>query len=77
MGDLSALGRIVMLLGVVVTACGFLIWRFPGVFGLIGKLPGDISIHGDRFSVFVPISSSILISALLSLAVFAVSRLVK
>ena len=33
----------------------------------LGRLPGDIVIEGDRFSLYVPITTMILISVLASL----------
>lgn len=41
--------------------------RLPGLFGLIGKLPGDILIKRDNFTFYFPITTSTLASVILSL----------
>ena len=47
---------------------------FAGVrFGL-GRLPGDIVIDRDGFVLYLPITTSILVSLLLSLILWLVSR---
>jgi hypothetical protein len=40
--------------------------RLPGL-GPIGKLPGDILIKREHFSLYFPITTSLLLSAILSL----------
>jgi hypothetical protein len=42
-------------------------------FGL-GRLPGDIAIDRDGFVLYLPITTSILVSLLLSLILWLVSR---
>lgn len=43
-------------------------------FGWFGKLPGDISIKRDGFSFYFPLTTSILISVLLSLLAYFLSK---
>ena len=43
-------------------------------FGWVGKLPGDISIKRDGFSFYFPLTTSILISVVLSLLVYFLSK---
>jgi hypothetical protein len=43
-------------------------------FGWFGKLPGDISIKRDGFSFYFPLATSILISVVLSLLVYFLSK---
>lgn len=50
--------------------------RVPGIgslFGWFGKLPGDISIKRDNFSLFFPLGTSLLLSVVLSLLFYLVS----
>jgi len=62
---MSAMGRLLILSGVVLIICGALflfIGRFPGM----RRLPGDILIQRDQFTFYFPITTSILISVVLS-----------
>ncbi len=42
--------------------------------GWFGKLPGDMSVKRDGFSFYFPLTTSILISAVLSLLVYFLSK---
>lgn len=69
------LGLILILLGVVTAAAGALLWA--GVsFSWLGRLPGDIRIVKPGFSIFIPITTCIVISIIAS-AVFYVIRMLR
>jgi len=62
----SALGKMLILLGVFIILIGLFLLlgdRIPW----IGKLPGDIIIRKEKFSFYFPITTSIIISVLLTL----------
>lgn len=61
------MAKLLMILGAVAFLLG-LAWYFvPGLFGWIGKLPGDIRIEGENSRVFIPFTSMIIISLVLSI----------
>lgn len=64
---MSAMARILVLLGCCLVLAG-LLWPWLGRFPL-GRLPGDIVIRRDGFTLYLPITSCILVSLLLSLVV--------
>jgi hypothetical protein len=51
---------------------GVLVRFAPGVFGWFGNLPGDIRIESENTSVFIPITSMIVVSVGLTLLINAV-----
>jgi hypothetical protein len=59
------IGRALIILGLVLVAVGFL-WPLISKVGL-GRLPGDIVIEREGFRLYVPITTSLLISAVLTL----------
>jgi uncharacterized protein HemY len=77
----SGIGRLLIITGLSVAAIGVLLAlaeKWPGVgaaFGWIGKLPGDLSITRERFSLYVPIATSLVFSILLSLVFYILSWL--
>jgi DUF2905 family protein len=74
-GPLGSLGRMLLVLGAVIALVGLLLVvaeRFPGL--RIGRLPGDVSIGKDRFRLYVPLGTSILLSIALSLLLWLLGR---
>ena len=76
MSEWGGLGKAFIGIGLAVAVVGALLLlaeRVPGVshlFGWIGKLPGDISIKRDNFSLFLPLGTSIFLSVLASLVLY-------
>lgn len=64
-GQTMDIGRALIIFGIVLVAVGFL-WPVIGRLGL-GRLPGDIVIEREGFRLYVPITTSLLISAVLTL----------
>jgi hypothetical protein len=60
------LAKILIIAGSVLLVAGLLMTWAPGLLGWFGKLPGDIRIERPSGSVFIPITSSILVSVVLS-----------
>jgi formate hydrogenlyase subunit 3/multisubunit Na+/H+ antiporter MnhD subunit len=65
-------GRFLVLLGLVLIAAG-LLWMVGSRLGL-GKLPGDIIVRRDRFSVYFPVTTGVIISLVLSVVLWLFSR---
>lgn len=68
------LGRILIVLGAVLVVVGLLIVDLSRFHLPIGRLPGDISWHGKGWSFSFPLATSILLSVLLSLLLWAINR---
>ena len=59
----------IILIGLLITAWGGLLYWVPGVFSWFGKLPGDIHIKGDGYSLHIPITSMLVVSVILNLLI--------
>jgi len=57
--------RILIILGIVLVVVG-LLWPWLGKLPF-GRLPGDVAVEREQFSVYFPITSMILLSLLVSL----------
>ena len=67
-------GKAIFVLGVVIVLIGAGL-MLAARFGLpLGRLPGDVAYRGKHVSVFFPIGTSILISIVLSLILYLISR---
>ena len=61
------MARWLILAGVALVAIGLLLHYMPGALNWFGRLPGDIRIETERGRVFLPITSMVLLSILLTL----------
>ena len=68
------MGRLLIGLGLLLLVGGGLLLLLGRTGIPLGKLPGDISYRGKNFSVYVPLGTSILLSVLLSLVFYFISR---
>jgi hypothetical protein len=66
------MARWLIVLGVVLIVAG-LLWPWLARLGL-GRLPGDIVIERENFRLYLPITTSILISIVLSLILWLLNR---
>jgi hypothetical protein len=71
---MNGLGRLLIGLGCILLLAGAVVLLL-GKLGLpLGRLPGDISYRGRNMRIDFPLGSSILLSILLSLAFYLISR---
>lgn len=56
------MSRWMIIAGAVILLIGMLLHFVPGALNWLGRLPGDINIQGDRSRIFIPITSMILVS---------------
>ena len=66
------MARTLIILGVVLVAAG-LLWPWLQKAG-IGRLPGDILIERDGVSLYLPITTSILVSVAISVLLWLIGR---
>lgn len=62
------MGKFLIIAGLVLVAAG-LLWMVGERFGL-GRLPGDILIEREGTRIYIPITTSLVISAVLSLVLW-------
>jgi hypothetical protein len=69
------LGRTLIFLGIVLAVVGALILGLNRLHLPLGRLPGDFNWRGRGWSVSFPLATSIVVSILLSLLLWVLSRL--
>ena len=68
------LGRFLIVIGVLLIVAGLAL-TYGGRLPLrLGRLPGDIAIHGRNSSFYFPLTTCILVSVLLSLVLWILRR---
>jgi len=67
------IGKLLIILGLGIALIGAVL-AFGGRIPLLGRLPGDIHIRKDGVDIYLPITTSVLISVVLSLVAWLLSR---
>lgn len=68
------MARWIILLGVLVLLVGLVLQFAPWLLGWFGKLPGDIRIETASGRVFVPVTSMLIVSVVLTVLVNLFNR---
>jgi len=63
----SSFGKNLIIAGIMVVIIGVFIYFFGDKLGWIGNLPGDIKIQKENFKIYVPFTTMILASLVLTL----------
>ncbi len=76
MGVMDALAKTLIAAGLILAVIGvaILVGHKMGFLGL-GRLPGDIRIEREHMNIYIPLTTSILISIVLSVVLYLLSRL--
>ena len=62
---MTSFGKTLIIVGLLIAATGVLL-SFAGKIPWLGKLPGDIYIKKENFSFYMPLTTCILLSIILS-----------
>ena len=69
----NEIGKVLIFFGLALVAVGLVLTLIPSL--RLGRLPGDILIRRDNWSVYVPITSSVLFSVVLSFLLWIAASL--
>lgn len=67
------IGKGLIIIGIVILITGFFMTYGPRI-PYLGKLPGDIYYKKDTFVFYFPLATSIVISVIISLILYILSR---
>ena len=74
---MERLGKIIIVIGFIVVIAGVVTWLFGDKFRWLGRLPGDISVERENFKFYMPVTTMIIISIVLSAIVWLIRQLIK
>lgn len=69
------LGLYILLLGMILIVAGIVIYFFHDKLGWIGRLPGDIRVERPGFTLYIPITTMLVASVVLSLFLWLIRRI--
>lgn len=70
---MSDLGKALLILGLIIAAIGAAL-MLSGKVPWLGRLPGDIQLRKEGFAFYFPLTTCILISALISLILWLLRK---
>jgi hypothetical protein len=68
-GAIMTTGKLFIIAGIVLLTLGIVVNYAPWLLNWFGKLPGDIRIEDEHKMLFIPITSMIIVSIILTLIV--------
>ncbi len=68
-------GKILIVAGIVIVIAGLVLYFAEDRLNWLGHLPGDINIVKENVRIFIPLTTMILLSVILSLIVYIIRRL--
>ncbi|HTM67177.1 MAG TPA: DUF2905 domain-containing protein [Flavipsychrobacter sp.] len=71
---MERVGKLVTITGIVIVVAGVAIWLLGDKLRFLGRLPGDIRIERENVRVFIPITTMILVSVVLSLILWLIQK---
>jgi hypothetical protein len=71
--SLEQLGKVLIGIGLLIVVMGGVL-AFGGRMAWFGRLPGDIYVERGNWSFYFPLATSVLVSVVLSLLVWLISR---
>ena len=73
---MAPVGKALVIIGLLVVVCGLLVWSGGSlpVVNRLGRLPGDIHIRRGNFTFYLPITTCIVLSIVISLLIKLLRR---
>ena len=63
------MGKLLIIIGLVIVVAGLVLQFAPGLFSWFGHLPGDIRRESEHGTLFIPITSMIVVSIIASIVI--------
>lgn len=69
------LGKYIIIAGIILVIFGLLVVLLGDKIQYFGKLPGDIRIEKEHIKIYIPITTMLIICALLSFIIFIIKHI--
>jgi hypothetical protein len=72
---MAQFGKLLVLTGIVLAALGLLLTVLARTNLPLGRLPGDLLFRGKHSTIYFPLATCLLLSAVLSVVLYLINRL--
>lgn len=70
-------GKILLITGIIIAITGLILLLAGKSLSWFGHLPGDIRIRKENFSFYFPLTSMLILSALLSFILWIIGKIIR
>ena len=74
---MERIGKTIVLIGALILIAGLIIWFLGDKLRFLGNLPGDIRIERENSRIYIPVTTMLLLSVVLTFIMWVVQRCVK
>jgi len=71
--EMHGIGKVLVIAGALMFLLGIIL-MFSDKIPFLGRLPGDITIKKENFTLYIPVATSIILSIVLSLIFYLISK---
>lgn len=72
---MAGAGKYLLIVGIIIALVGLVLWLAGDKLSWLGNLPGDIKVEKPGFKFYMPITTMILLSILISLILWLARKL--
>lgn len=72
---MEQVGKTLIIIGIILIIAGLIVYFAGNRLGWLGHLPGDIRIVKENVRIYIPVTTMILISVVLSLLIWLIRKL--
>ncbi len=72
---MEQIGKILIITGIILLAAGVILYFAGNRLSWLGHLPGDINIVRENVRIYIPVTTMIIISVLLSLIFYIIRKI--
>ena len=72
---MEEIGKALIIIGIILVIAGAIVYFAGNKLNWLGHLPGDINIVRENVRVFIPITTMILISAVISFVLYLIRKI--
>ncbi len=71
---MEQIGKTLIIIGIIIVIAGLIVYLAGNKFSWLGHLPGDINIVKENVRIFIPLTTMILISVVISIILYIIRK---
>ena len=68
-------GKYILIAGLIIVLIGAVLWLFGNKLSWLGRLPGDLYVKKENYTLYIPITTMILLSIVITLIMWLIRKI--